>query len=456
MHTTTHTAIPLLPLPDDLRTLARVLRNPSAFLLDLCCMAGDIARLRAGPIDLVCINRPDLVTSVLIEHARNLEKMPAVKTLRAFTGDGLLVSDGDTWMRHRKLAAPAFHTQRIAGYQRVVADVVRDALAEWRDGDLLDLEHTFKDLTLRIISRTLFSIELDEVQRGLGDDIDTALIYVNRLAGMSLFPFGAALVPGARNGKAAIVRVDIAIRRLIAARRTDAASHNDLLAMLIDTRTAEGTALSDDEIRDEVVTMFVAGHETVATVLTWLFYRLAREPRAAAALQAEARTAPFASGDAPSLAQLEASPYALNVCREALRLYPGGFTIGRRAVRAFTVGEFEIDAGAWVIVSPFSVQRSTAAFADPLAFIPERFDNDAQRNWPRGAYIPFGLGPRTCIGGQFALMETHTVVAALARALQFTDETVGDAQVRPMIALSPDRTITMRVRRLHKKNRGSE
>ena len=191
-------------------------------------------------------------------------------------------------------------------------------------------------------------------------------------------------------------------------------------------------------------------------MLTWLFYRLAREPRAAAALQAEARTAPFASGDAPSLAQLEASPYALNVCREALRLYPGGFTIGRRAVRAFTVGEFEIDAGAWVIVSPFSVQRSTAAFADPLAFIPERFDNDAQRNWPRGAYIPFGLGPRTCIGGQFALMETHTVVAALARALQFTDETVGDAQVRPMIALSPDRTITMRVRRLHKKNRGSE
>jgi len=136
------------------------------------------------------------------------------------------------------------------------------------------------------------------------------------------------------------------------------------------------------------------------------------------------------------------------VCKEALRLYPGGFTIGRRAVHALTLGEFEIDAGAWVMVSPFSAHRSPAVFADPTAFTPERFHADAERSWPRGAWLPFGLGARACIGAQFALIEAHTVVAALARAVHLIDETRGAAQVRPMIALSPDRIIRARVRRL--------
>lgn len=444
------TSIPLLPLPNDWRTLVRALRNPSAMLLDLSCMAGDIARLRAGPIDLICINRPDLVHAVLVEQARAFEKMPAVKTLRAFTGDGLLVSDGAVWTRHRRLSAPAFHMQRIAGYQQVVADVTRDALAAWRDGDTLDLERTFKDLTLRIIARTLFSTELEAVQAGLGHDIDAALSYVNALAGMSLFPFGATLVPGARTGRAAIARVDAAVHRMIAARRSpsaDAARPDDLLAMLMETRDADGAALSDDEVRDEVITMFVAGHETVATVLTWLFYRLTHEPAVARKLHDEAARAPFAVGDAPSFDQLAQLPYALAVCKEALRLYPGGFTIGRRATRTLSLGEFEIDAGAWVMVSPYSAHRSSAVFSEPEAFRPERFADDAERAWPRGAWLPFGIGARACIGAQFALVEAHTVAAALARAVHFEDETHGAARVHPMIALSPDRVIRVRVSR---------
>jgi cytochrome P450 len=442
------TSIPLLPLPNDWRTLVRALRNPSAMLLDLSCMAGDIARLRAGPLDLICVNRPDLVHAVLVEQARAFEKMPAVKALRAFTGDGLLVSDGATWARHRRLSAPAFHMQRVAGYQRVVAEVVRDALASWRDGDLLDLERTFKDLSLRIIARALFSVELDAVQVGLGRDIDAALSYVNTLAGVSMFPLGAHMMAGARRGREAIARVDAAVRRIIVERRTvktQAARPDDLLAMLLDTRDAEGASLSDDEVRDEVITMFVAGHETIATVLTWLFYRLAHEPAVAHTLYHEAAHAPFPVGDAPSFEQLAHLPYALAVCKEALRLYPGGFTIGRRATCALTLGEFPVDAGAWVMVSPYSAHRSAAVFAEPAEFRPERFDADAERSWPRGAWLPFGIGARACIGAQFALIEAHTVVAALARAVRLSDETHGTALVRPMIALSPDRVIRMRV-----------
>lgn len=436
--------IPALPLPNDVRTLARVVKNPSAFLLDLSCMAGDIAVLRAGPAHIVCVNRPDLVHAILVEQARQFRKMPAVKTLKVFTGDGLLVNENDVWAKHRKLAAPAFHYQRIVAYQRVVIDSVVEAMNGWRDGQLLDLERAFKDMTLRIIARALFSVELDDVARGLGHDIDTALDYVNKLAGLSIFPMGGALVPNARAGRAAIARVDAAIRGIIAQRRAAPSDRGDLLSMFLESRTTDGQALSDDEVRDEVITMFVAGHETVATVLTWLIYRVSQDASLQQRLAQEAQT--VLRGAAPEIDELPRLPLALNTYKEAMRLYPGGFTIGRQAAEAVTLGEFEIESGAWVMVSPYSVQRNPAIFAEPLRFMPDRFAGDAERGWPKGAYLPFGLGARTCIGAQFALMEGHTIVAALLRAFMFSNETPAPAQVRPMIALSPDRVIAMRVR----------
>jgi cytochrome P450 len=439
------TPIPTLPLPNDFRTLARVIKNPSAFLLDLSCMAGDIAQLRAGPAHIVCINRPDLVHAILVEQAKQFRKMPAVKTLKVFTGDGLLVNESDVWAKHRKLAAPAFHHQRIAAYQRVVAESVVEVMNSWRDDQLLDLERTFKDLTLRIIARALFSVELDDVARGLGHDIDTALNYVNKLAGMSVFPLGGALVPNARAGRAAIARVDVAIRGIIAQRRAAPSDRGDLLSMFLESRTVDGQALSDDEVRDEVITMFVAGHETVATVLTWLIYRVSQDAALQHRLAEEARS--VLRGAAPEIDELPSLPLTLNTYKEAMRLYPGGFTIGRQATANVALGEFEIEAGTWVMVSPYSVQRNPVIFAEPLNFIPDRFTGDAERGWPKGAYLPFGLGARACIGAQFALMEGHTIAAALLRAAEFSDETPKPAQVRPMIALSPDRVIAMRVHR---------
>ncbi len=440
------TPIPPLPLPDDIRTLARVMKNPSAFLLDLSCMTGDIGVLKAGPVQIVCVNRPDLVHEALVEKARSFRKMPAVKTLKAFTGDGLLVNDGAIWAKHRKLAAPAFHHQRIAGYQRIVAESVDEAIASWRDGQQLDIERAFKDLTLRIIGRALFSAELDEIAPGLGHDIDTALDYVNRLSVFGLFPLGSHLVPDSRSGKAAIARIDGAIRRLIAQRRAAASiRHDDLLAMFIDTRTSDGEALSNDEVRDEAITLFVAGHETVATVLTWLVYLVARDETVRTRLEAEARRE--LPGNAPLLEALPRLPYAMQVLKEAMRLYPSGFTIGRQAAEAVQLGGFDVPQGAWVMVSPYSVQRNPAIFPDPARFDPERFAGDAERALPKGAYLPFGLGARACIGAQFALMEGHTIVAALARQVRLIDETPGAAGIRPMIALSPDRKILMRVTR---------
>jgi cytochrome P450 len=324
--------------------------------------------------------------------------------------------------------------------------VVEDAVAHWQDGQTLDLERTFKDLTLRIIGRTLFSSELEDIAPGLGRDIDTALHYVNKLSGYAIVPLGRHLVPHAAAGRAAIGRVDAAIRGMIARRRHDARDYGDLLTMFLQTRTTEGESLSDDEVRDEIITLFVAGHETVATVLTWLHYALARQPELQTAL-AEASHATLA-GRTPGFDDLPKLTLALQSYKEAMRLYPGGFTIGRQAICDVPIGEFVIPSGAWVMVSPFSVQRNPEIFANPERFDPERFTAEREKALPKGAYLPFGLGARTCIGNTFALMEGHTVVAALAQKVRLIDETDGPVGIRPMIALSPDRPITVRVRRL--------
>jgi cytochrome P450 len=423
----------------------RVVKNPSAFLLDLSASAGDIGMLRAGPLQIVCVNQPALVYETLVEKARHFRKMPAVKTLSAFTGDGLLVSDADVWARHRKLAAPAFHHQRIVAYQRVVADAVRDLAAGWRDGDRIDVEKTFKQLTLRIIGRALFSVELDDIAPGLGGDIDTALRYVNTLAGMAVYPLGKHLVPNARAGRAAIHRVDSAVLALIARRRAEQKDHGDLLSMFMLAQSDDGAGLSDSEVRDEIITMFVAGHETVATVMTWCVLMIARHPAVADTLHREAAQA--LNGAPPAFESLARMPYAAQTYKETMRLYPGGFTIGRQAIEDVDIGGHRIPRNAWVMVSPYSVQRRPESFADPERFDPGRFAGEAEKIWPRGAYLPFGLGARTCIGGQFALMEGHTIISALSQTVRFHDETRGPVGIRPMIALSPDRAVIMRIER---------
>jgi cytochrome P450 len=437
-------AIPALPLPNDIRTLARVARNPSKFLLELSCMAGPIGMLNTGVVRIACINEPSMVHEVLVEKAAAFRKMPAVKTLKAFTGDGLLVNDSDVWAKHRRLAAPAFHHQRIIAYQRVVADATHALLASWRDGAVIDAEPTFKQLTLDIIGRALFTTRLEDIAPGIGHDIDVALNYVNRLAGVGMLPLGRALVTNGRSGRAAIKRVDRAVRSMISRRRNDGRDHGDLLSMFLQSRTTDGLALDDDEVRDEVITMFVAGHETVATVLTWLVYLLARHQDSQARLAKE--SAQVLRGEPPSFESLARLPYALQAYKEAMRLYPGGFTIGRQATRDVDIGAYIIPAGAWVMVSPYAIQRNPRSFAEPEKFEPERFSASAERSIPKGAYLPFGLGARVCIGSQFALMEGQTIIAALAQRVRFEDATAGVADILPMIALSPDRPIRLRVR----------
>ncbi len=441
-------SIPILSSSLGLSSLFEALKNPSAFLLKLSCATQDIGEFKAGPVRIVCVNRPEWVHTVLVEQTLAFRKMPAVRTLSVLTGDGLLINDGATWVKHRRLAAPAFHRQRIMAYQAVVMRAALEAIASWQDGQVIDLEHEMKRLTLTIVGRALFTRDVNEVADELSHDIDVALNYVNGLSGRVTLPVIRSIAGRDRKALAAIERVDAAVRNLIHSRREQLAQQTgdaaDFLEMLMAARTEDGEALSDDEVRDEVITMFVAGHETVATVLTWLFYLVSRHPEVQRALEHEAAEA----HDDPAAGLPFHRPYALRVYKETMRLYPAGFTIGRQAVRDVSLGGYVIPAGSWVMISPYSVHRNPAIFPDPERFDPERFTPENERALPRAGYIPFGIGPRTCIGNQFAMMEGQLIVSTFAKHVRLNSVGTDEVGIAPLVTLRPDRKIEMRVEKL--------
>ena len=430
----------------DLAALREVLRNPSGFLLTLSQAAGDIAQFSAGPVRIVSINRADLAQQVLVDQADAFRKMPAVRVIGALTGNGLLINEDATWRRHRRLAAPAFQHRRIAAYADTIAALATETVGAWRDGDVLDIGQAMKALSLRIIGLTLFDTDFAHDAVDLSEDIEVALDFINRQSGRISLPLLDRLTPGKARGLDAIAKVDAFVRSLIRARRTAPGGHSDLLDMLMGARDADGSGLSDDEVRNEAITLIVAGHETVATALTWTFYLLGQHPADAERMRAEALGA---LGDRQvAFGDLERLPWALQVFKETMRLYPAAFVIGREARQNVTLGDYRIDAGAWVMICPYTSHRDPGTFSNPMRFDPARFAPVAERALPRGAYIPFGAGPRVCIGNQFALLEAQIILATIARQLKLISVDSRPMGLRPMITLNPDRPVLMRVDRL--------
>ena len=430
----------------DLAALREVLRNPSGFLLTLSQAAGDIAQFSAGPVRIVSINRADLTQQVLVDQADAFRKMPAVRVIGALTGNGLLINEDATWRRHRRLAAPAFQHRRIAAYADTIAALATETVGAWRAGDVLDIGQAMKALSLRIIGLTLFDTDFAHDAVHLSEDIEVALDFINRQSGRISLPLLDRLTPGKARGLDAIAKVDAFVRRLIRTRRTAPGGHSDLLDMLMGARDADGSGLSDDEVRNEAITLIVAGHETVATALTWTFYLLGQHPADAERMRAEALGA---LGDRQvAFGDLERLPWALQVFKETMRLYPAAFVIGREARQNVTLGDYRIDAGAWVMICPYTSHRDPGAFSNPMRFDPARFAPAAERALPRGAYIPFGAGPRVCIGNQFALLEAQIILATIARQFKLIPVDSRPMGLRPMITLNPDRPVLMRVDRL--------
>jgi len=388
-------------------------KNPPDFLERMAREHGDVVYLPVGRQRIFYVGHPDAVRDILITHQTKFKKSRMLERARVLLGDGLLTSEGELHKRQRRLMQPAFHRDRLAGYGASMSRLADAAQARWQSGQAFDVAEEMMRLTLAIVGRTLFSAEVESE----ADEIGTALNEVFGLFEIILMPFSEYLeklpLPSVRRFQRARARLDQTIYGLIAERRANPRDTGDLLSMLLLAQDEESRGgMTDEQVRDEALTLFLAGHETTANALTWAWYLLSQNAEAEAAFHAELDR--VLGGRLPSIADLPQLPYTAGVISEALRLYPPAWGIGRRALEDYRVGDFVIPAGSVVLMSPYVVHRDPLWFPEPLVFSPERWlTDDATR--PKFAYFPFGGGTRVCIGERFAWMEGILVLAAIGQ-----------------------------------------
>jgi cytochrome P450 len=420
-------------------------RDPLGFLSGLAAGQGDVAAFRIGSTQAVLLSNPDDIRDVLVTQSRSFGNGIGRERMKPLLGEGLLTSDGAFHLRQRRLAAPAFHRQRIAAYGATMAALAEQHHAAWCAGQEVDFAQEMMRLTLRIAGQTLFAADTTAAT----DEVSAA---VHELMGMFSFAtpgFLRALevlpLPHVRRFNAARARLDRIIYQIIAERRAAGDDRGDLLSMLIAARDAEGdgSGMSDEQLRDEALTIFLAGHETTANALSWTFYLLSQNPHVAERLHAELDAA--LAGRAPTPADLPGLRYAEQVLAESMRLYPPAWTVGRRAREPFTVSGGTFPAGTWVIMSQWVVHHDPRHYPDPYRFDPERFAPEARAARPKFAYFPFGGGPRRCIGEQFAWMEGTLLLASIARRWRPALLPGHPVVLQPSVTLRPRHGLRMRL-----------
>ena len=384
---------------------------------------GDLVRYHLGPVVVHGVSSPELAEEVLTDGAV-YGKLGPDNPLRLVLGTGLLTSsDHESWLRNRRMMQPIFHRQSIAGlFDKMVAcseDMVRHLADHYRAGDVFDLHKEMMRVTLDIVSQCMFSADvMDDLDRLGPHAVDIA---VNHAFQRLQNPFSLPAhwpTPSNRRFRGVMKAIDDLMYGLIAERRTGGEPKHDLLDMLLEARDAEtGQGMSDTELRDEIITMFAAGHETTAITLTWTWYLLSQHPEILRKVQMEVDSA--LDGRPPTLADLPRMPYTLQVFEESMRLYPSAPIIPRLTGCETLLGGYHLPARSRVLVNLFNVHRHPRFWTDPERFNPDRFAPENKKAVHRFAYIPFGAGPHQCIGKHFALLEAHLLLALLAQRYEF-------------------------------------
>ncbi|MGC4084668.1 MAG: cytochrome P450 [Vicinamibacterales bacterium] len=390
-------------------------RDPLGFLQDLRRTYGDIAHTYSAGEHVVMLSHPRDVKDVLMTHQRNFRKGRGLERARKLLGNGLLTSEGETHLRQRRLIQPAFHRERIASYASAMTGYADRVRRGWIDGSTIDASAEMMRLTLGVVGRTLFDADVEAQARDVGE----ALTDVLDSFWTTMVPFADVLerlpIPQLRRGKAARARLDAIVYGLIAERRKNPGDRGDLLSMLLLAQDEEqgGAGMSDAQVRDEAMTIFLAGHETTANALAWTWYLLSQHPDVEARLHDEVDRV---LGDRiPVLADIAQLPVVEQVITESMRLYPPGWLIGRRAIDSYIVGGYTLPPRTIVLVSPYVMHRDERFFAEPDRFVPERWTASFKAQLPQFAYFPFGGGARRCIGESFAWMELVLVAATIAQ-----------------------------------------
>ncbi len=410
---------------------------------------GDVVRLRLATRTAFLVNHPAYIETVLVrEHERFIKHRFFWNRVRALFGQGLVASEGSYWRRQRALIQPSFSREHLERYAEIMVGEAEETLAGWPDGEVRDLQEVFTRLTLRIATRAFFGAEASERTLGLARAFTTAAEeIILRLRRPVRIPDWIP-TPGNRRYLDAVRRLEDAVYAILMERRrvpAGPASESgcpDLLGALLAARDEAGRPLADRQLRDEAITLLLAGHETTALALVWTWYRVARDARVADALVREARR--VLKDRPPRAADLDALPYTRAVVQEGLRLYPPAYAIGREARAPVLLGNHRIPKGATVFMSPWVMHRDPRYYEEPEAFLPERWIGGAPPGFPRFAYFPFGGGARVCIGNTFALTELVLVMAVVAR--QGRIQLTSDREIlpRPLITLRPAEPVNAR------------
>ncbi len=411
-------------------------RHRLEFLRSQAAM-GDITRFRMGPRRVVFINHPDLVRDVLVVNAHKFEKGPVLKRARSLLGDGLLTSEGSFHLRQRRMMQPVFHRSRIAGYADTMSALAEETALKWQPGSVTDIDREMMLLTLRIVGRTLFSADVDDD----ADDVGRSLTEIVEMFSVLLLPFSSVLeklpLPHSLRFRRSKATLDRIIFEMIEDRRRSGVDHGDLLSMLLSTRDEDdGSRMSDDQVRDETMTLFLAGHETTANLLSWTWYLLSEHPEAGEMLRREIDEV---LGDRPaSLNDVEHLRFTEAVIAESMRLYPPAWAIGRETVAEHELRENRIAPGTTVLMSPAVMHRDARFWDDADEFRPDRWERiSVKEAGSRYIYFPFGAGARRCIGESFAWTEGIIVLATLARRWAPKLVAGHPVEAKPLITLRP-------------------
>lgn len=428
---TTSVSTPAAPtLPLSRLAAIRAIRRSPLEIFERAAALGDVVTLRLPAFSASLLNHPDLVWHVLATQSRDVRKGPTMEAAARVLGRGLLTSEGPLHQRQRRLIQPMFHRDRLATYAETMEELAESTVASWAPGEPLDVREEMARLALAIVGRVLFGSEVGRDRaRAVNAALTEALSQFDRVFSPFLRLTERLPIPSTRRFRRARETFDRIVFDMIAERRRSGLDSDDLLSHLLRAQE-DGRGMSDEQVRDEVLTLFLAGHETTAVALTWTFWLLASEPAAEADLHG-------AVDDAhPSLLD--------RVLFESLRLRPPAWAIGRRATSDLDVGGYAIPGGSVLVCSPWLLHHDERWWPEPERFDPGRWATGAGASRPRHAFLPFGGGPRMCIGEGFALTEARIVIRAVARRWSLVREPGTEVRPKPLVTLRPDGPVVMR------------
>jgi cytochrome P450 len=431
---------PLPPGPRNWSPLANLgafRRDFLGLIMDMRATYGDTVYFRLGLRDIFLISDPNAIRDILVKDNKNFIKSRGLQMLgRRLLGKGLLTSEGNLHRRQRKLIQPAFHKMRIDNYGEAMVDCTQRRSETWVDDAPIDMDEEMMKTALAIAAKTMFGAEVDEEADEISDAMTEAMNIFDQLANPLMAITEKLPLPRNKRVQQARERIDRVVYRMIAQRRKENEDRGDVLSLLLRAQDEDdGSVMTDQQVRDEAITLFLAGHETTANAMTWTWYLLSQHPEVVAKLQQEVDS--VLEGRAPTLEDVPRLPYTRQVFAEGMRLYPPAHSFGRQPLEDYQLGDYVFPAGSTIIISPYVMHRHPQYWENPEAFDPERWRPEVAEQRPKMVYIPFGGGPRVCIGEPFAWLEGILVIATIARNWNFSLANGHQVVPQPLVTLRP-------------------